>query len=702
MKKFFTLLAILIPLAILGNVLAQQASLDLFQKALAKEKAEGNLEEAIALFQKVVDKGEDEALAAQAQLHIGMCYEKLGLGKAREAYQKVLDRFPKQAESVRAAREKLAQLQKGLTAEKGEDKSFKIRLVVSNFGPRFGVVSPDGKSLAIMDSQSGDLAIRDIETGQMRRLTKKGSWATAEMFLFGQWSPDGKKIAYGWFNKDNTSDLRLVGVDGSEPRILFDDKDCEILPTGWSPDGRFILAVVRIKRADFQVVLVSAADGSVQILKTSPNPIGSMMMGFSPDGKYIAYDALQKEKASENDIFLLSRDGKQEIRLADHPGQDKFLGWVPNSNAILFASDRAVSMDVWMIRVADGKPLGEPVLIKKDMGNIQPLGITAKGSFFYGIGTYMVDIYEAGVDLDKGAVVDPPKKLNQKFFGPIYYPKWSPDGKSLAYLAERRETGKPSAFFIRVRPDQQEEERLIPIQISSNWGLDWSSDGRSLFALVEDRNGRRGLFRIDPQTGGLTLLSQSEPDSLIKVFAVAPDGKSIFYVSFQWRKKLSIIVKRDLATGQEKEVYKKASPPDIGNLILSPDSQNLSFVTSDGPMDSGGYVIRILSLADGKTRDILQGKLDNYAPHIWMRDGISILFIKRPSGSRGEKRELWRVPSVGGEPTKIDLGLEFKGDVDLSPDEKRVVYASEKLVLEIWAMENFLPQEKSAGLAKSR
>ncbi|MCX6575458.1 MAG: tetratricopeptide repeat protein [Candidatus Aminicenantes bacterium] len=90
MKKIFTLLAFIIPLALLGNILAQQASYDLFQKALAKEKAEGNLEEDIALFQKVVDKGEDEALAAQAQLHIGMCYEKLGLGKAREAYQKVI------------------------------------------------------------------------------------------------------------------------------------------------------------------------------------------------------------------------------------------------------------------------------------------------------------------------------------------------------------------------------------------------------------------------------------------------------------------------------------------------------------------------------------------------------------------------------------------------------------------------------------
>lgn len=701
MKKIFTLLAFIIPLALLGNILAQQASYDLFQKALAKEKAEGNLEEAIALFQKVVEKGEDEALAAQAQLHIGMCYEKLGLGKAREAYQKVIERFPKQAESVRAAREKLAQLQQAVASAEKDDGTFKMRLVLSDIGPMFGAVSPDGKSLAIMDSKSGDLSVRDIGTGQTRRLTKNDN-PTAGMFFFGRWSPDGKKVAYAWFNKDNYSDLRLIGADGSEPRILFQDKDYDIIPMGWSPDGKFILAGVQKKNAEYQVVLVSAADGTVQILKTSTIPPSALNMSFSPDGKYIAYDSPQKENAKENDIFLLSRDGKQEIRLAEHPAHDSFLGWVPNSNALLFASNRAVSRDLWVIHTADGKPLGEPALVKKEVGTIQPLGFTDKGSLFYGVGTYMVDIYEAAADLDKGVIVDPPKKLSQKFMGPFYYPNWSPDGNSLAYLAERREAGKPSAFFICVRPDKKEgEERWIPIQISSNWGLNWSSDGRSFFATVQDENGHQGLFRIDPQTGGLTLLAQSEPGSLIKSFAVSPDGKSVFYASFQWKKKVCCVIQRDLATGQEKEIYRKEAPPDIANLTVSQDARYLSFSTSDGLTSNQSFVIRIVDLADGRTRDILQGKLEIFVPHIWTRDGKSILYIKRTAGAKEEKGELWLVPAAGGEPTRIGLNMERMKHLRLHPEGKRIVFTSEKIVLEVWVMENILPKEKSAA-AKSR
>ncbi|GAH84167.1 unnamed protein product, partial [marine sediment metagenome] len=68
----------------------------MFQKALAKERGEGNLEEAIALYKKVVAETKDESLAAKAQLRIGICYEKLGMKEAQKAFQKVIDNYPGQ------------------------------------------------------------------------------------------------------------------------------------------------------------------------------------------------------------------------------------------------------------------------------------------------------------------------------------------------------------------------------------------------------------------------------------------------------------------------------------------------------------------------------------------------------------------------------------------------------------------------------
>ena len=55
-----------------------------YQAALMQEKGEGNLEEAIRLYQQVIEAHEkgkgDEKMAARAQLRIGVCQEKLGSG----------------------------------------------------------------------------------------------------------------------------------------------------------------------------------------------------------------------------------------------------------------------------------------------------------------------------------------------------------------------------------------------------------------------------------------------------------------------------------------------------------------------------------------------------------------------------------------------------------------------------------------------
>ena len=48
-----------------------QQDQNLFQKALTKERADGNLEEAIKLYQQVVEISRDKSLAAKAQLRIG-------------------------------------------------------------------------------------------------------------------------------------------------------------------------------------------------------------------------------------------------------------------------------------------------------------------------------------------------------------------------------------------------------------------------------------------------------------------------------------------------------------------------------------------------------------------------------------------------------------------------------------------------------
>jgi tetratricopeptide (TPR) repeat protein len=132
MRKIAIVMSVFLLVTFSFTTLALQNGYDLFQKALAKERAEGNLEEAIALYQKVIEESKDESLAAKAQFRIGVCYEKLGLNKsklAHDAFQKVISDYPDQRDVVRMAQEKLSNLVQAQTLVEHGDRGKNLRLV---------------------------------------------------------------------------------------------------------------------------------------------------------------------------------------------------------------------------------------------------------------------------------------------------------------------------------------------------------------------------------------------------------------------------------------------------------------------------------------------------------------------------------------------------------------------------------------------
>src|SRR5512139_1563414 len=92
-------------------LLQSQSASALFEQALLKENAEGSLKEAIAIFSRIADdRTADPAIRARAQLHVGICYEKLGDAQARAAYERLIANFPGHTSEVAAARARLAAL----------------------------------------------------------------------------------------------------------------------------------------------------------------------------------------------------------------------------------------------------------------------------------------------------------------------------------------------------------------------------------------------------------------------------------------------------------------------------------------------------------------------------------------------------------------------------------------------------------------
>jgi len=89
-----------------------QTAEELLPKGIHLEEVKGELEKAIEVYQTIVDKFPDNRpVSAKALLHIGLCYEKLGLKQAQKSFQDVINKYPEQEDEVALAKERLMYLE---------------------------------------------------------------------------------------------------------------------------------------------------------------------------------------------------------------------------------------------------------------------------------------------------------------------------------------------------------------------------------------------------------------------------------------------------------------------------------------------------------------------------------------------------------------------------------------------------------------
>ena len=229
-----------------ASVLAAQSSDPdvMLQRAIRKESVEGDLKGAIDLYKKVIaGAAKNRAAAAKALLRLGECYEKQGNAEAQRAYERLVNEFSDQKQQARDAEGRLAAM--GQTAVGSKSMTAQLLAKGRDLGLE-GRVTPDGRLCPFVDQETGDIAVRDLRTGAVRRLTHEGTWAY-NTGGSGGGSPipsrNGKQIAFIWYPARDEKELRVINVDGSGMRTVpikakFDY--IYALPD-WSPDGKSVL-----------------------------------------------------------------------------------------------------------------------------------------------------------------------------------------------------------------------------------------------------------------------------------------------------------------------------------------------------------------------------------------------------------------------------------------------------------------------------
>ena len=562
-----------------------------------------------------------------------------------------------------------------------------------------GSVSDDGKFVTYVDwGDEGNLAIRNLETGENRRLTHtanavSGSGDSPTYAMNSRISPDGKRVVYTWAYPSpagETGEIRLLPLDGdpTEPRTIWSPSDGSFASVqDWFPGGDRIAAVVTIADNSHQIVTVSLPDGEVRQIRSidwGERPV----VRVSPDGLYLAYSRTPSREITERDIFLVAVDGQSESAIVKHAASDEMVSWSPDGEHLLFNSDRSGQPGLWAQRVNQGTPAGEPILVMSNLNVSSGMGITPDGTLHYPVRVSRRRLKLAEIDMKTGKLLRQPFSLIERFVGGNSKGVFSPGGDELAYLSERRGWHRR---VIVVRSLATGEERDLPHRLSRVWGLNWQPGGKRLRVVGESKqNGEGGIFGVDVATGETKIVVAST-DMGAPVWT--PDEKRIVHRIYQDESLHSYT----LADGSVETI-----PGDFGDAYrfsLSPDGRQIATIHERAeirlhPVEGGDG--RVLSSADEHQQF---GRWT-----VWTPDGKALLVLKGAlQTGKDDPWTLWIIPVDGSRPIETELRHELANagaePLSIHPDGRRVVYAAGGTIRQFWALHD-LPFEQREQAAE--
>lgn len=165
-------------------------------------------------------------------------------------------------------------------------------------------------------------------------------------------SPDGSKIAYTAPDGEMVPIFILDTTTGQTKRLQTGSGTCFV--GGWSPDGGSIV-YTRIPSGTRKSFNPSDSDIFVYDLRSDTEkilvetPFQESGPCFSPDGKHISFSrilsrnnrrSIPKGVDQDFEIYVLDLQTKIEERITDDAHHNWAPVWLPNSNSLIFSSDR--------------------------------------------------------------------------------------------------------------------------------------------------------------------------------------------------------------------------------------------------------------------------------------------------------------------------------------------------------------------------
>ncbi|HEV8366620.1 MAG TPA: protein kinase [Pyrinomonadaceae bacterium] len=174
-------------------------------------------------------------------------------------------------------------------------------------------LSPDQKRAAVAKRDPGmgflDLWVVDAR-GAASRITS-GPSDTSDFV----WSPDNNYLAWGSSRDQRHTIVRKLASGAGQEEVLL-EADRPVLPTDWSPDGKFIL----YNRNDPMTrndIWVLPLEGDRKPFAFFQSPAADSSAVFSPDGRWVAY---QSGESSIPEIYVQTFPASGDKKLVSTKG----------------------------------------------------------------------------------------------------------------------------------------------------------------------------------------------------------------------------------------------------------------------------------------------------------------------------------------------------------------------------------------------
>jgi TolB protein len=214
--------------------------------------------------------------------------------------------------------------------------------------------APDGKSIVYTSYKSGDpdLYRHDLATNKVTRLSGYRGIDSG-----GQFDHNSDKVVFSGAVKGDT-DIYYVPKGGGKRKLLIKGRGLDVDPT-FSPNGKWLAFVSgrygnpHVFRAD-----ISRSGNSINVVSDHRLTWAGWYNGtpaWSHDSKKIAFAGYDRE-IDRFDLFIIEPSGKNLERLTLRTGDNESPSWSPNSQMIVFHSNRVGTKNVkgspqlWMMR----------------------------------------------------------------------------------------------------------------------------------------------------------------------------------------------------------------------------------------------------------------------------------------------------------------------------------------------------------------